>query len=156
MKNQLLPSLPFLGSHVVELCYQRPHINTMSHITSAEDANRCIRLFANQKQLDLRECFWVILLTNANRVLGVSEVARGTTKGVQPNPKCIFQLALLSNACAIIVVHNHPSGSLNISRNDMTETKKIKSIGECMDITLLDHIIITSEGFVSFVQERKL
>lgn len=156
MKNQLLPSLPFLGSHVVELCYQRPHIDTMCHITSAEDANRCIRLFADQKQLDLRECFWVILLTNANRVLGVSEVAAGTTKGVQPNPKYIFQLALLSNACAIIVVHNHPSGSLNISRNDMTETKKIKSIGECLDITLLDHIIITSEGFVSFVQERKL
>jgi DNA repair protein RadC len=96
----------------------------MCHITSAEDANRCIRLFANLKQLDLRECFWVILLTNANRVLEVAEVATGTTRGVQSNPKYIFQLALLVNASAIIVAHSHPSGTLNISANDLRETKR--------------------------------
>jgi DNA repair protein RadC len=128
----------------------------MYHITSAEDAIRYFRLFVNQKQLDLRECFWVMLLTNANRVLGIAEVASGTTLGVQPNPKYIFQLALLTNASAIIVAHSHPSGSLAVSENDLRETKKIKEIAHSLDITLLDHLIITSESFMSFVKEQHL
>jgi DNA repair protein RadC len=128
----------------------------MYHITSAEDADKCLRSFADEGQLDLRECFWVILMTNANRVLAISEVATGTTKGVQTNPKYIFQLALLTNASAIIVAHSHPSGNLNISASDIKETEKIARIAEAMDMTLLDHLILTSETFVSFVKERKL
>ncbi|MDC9721728.1 MAG: JAB domain-containing protein [Urechidicola sp.] len=128
----------------------------MYHITCAEDADKYLRLFIDAKQLDLRECFWVILMTNANNILAISEVATGTSIGVQPNPKYIFQLALLTNASAIIVAHSHPSGNLNISTSDIKETRKISSIAKAMDITLLDHIIITSESFVSFAQENKL
>ncbi|WP_417197743.1 JAB domain-containing protein [Bizionia sp.] len=154
--NPILPSTELLGSSQIEIHYRRPSFQDMYHITCAEDANRILRLYINTKQLDLIECFWLVLLTNSNRVLGISEVARGTTLGVQPNPKYIFQLALLANASAIIIVHNHPSGNLSISKSDVRETEKIQKLAKLMDITLLDHIIISSESFVSFAQERKL
>lgn len=155
MKNKS-PTLHRFGSYVVELCYSRPLLNEMYHVTCAEEADKYLRLFINAKQLDLRECFWVILMTNANRILAISEVATGTSKGVQTNGKYIFQLALLTNASAIIVAHSHPSGNLNISESDIRETKKIAAVARAMEITLLDHLIITSESFVSLAQENKL
>ena len=151
-----LPSTELLGSSKIEIHYKRPPLNKMEHITCAEDANTILRKYINPKQLDLRECFWVILLTNANRVLAVSETAQGTSRGVLTNPKYIFQLALLTNASAIIVAHNHPSGNLNFSERDIKETKKIKQLATLMDITLLDHIIISSESFVSMAEENEL
>ena len=155
MKNQLT-TLHSYGSHIVELKYVRPFINEMRTISCAEDANSILRDFINPYQIDLRECFWVILLTNANRVLAISEVATGTSRGVQTNPKYIFQLALIANASALIIAHNHPSGTLKTSTSDVQETKKIKQIAALMEITLLDHLIITSEGFVSLNQENKM
>ena len=128
----------------------------MYHVSCPEDADRILRNYINKEQLDLIECFWVILLTNANRVLGISEVGRGTTLGVQTNPKYIFQTVLMVNAASIIVAHNHPSGNLAVSSNDVRETKKLRELARLMDITLLDHLIITSESFLSFSKEGKL
>lgn len=155
MKTRL-PSTELLGSSKVELHYQRPHINAMYYVCSAERAVEVLRKYIHKEQLDLRESFWVMLLSNSNHVLGLSEVATGTTCGVQPNPKYIFQLALLTNATAIILAHNHPSGTLKISQSDITETRKIQTIAKAMDMRVLDHIIITSESFVSMEHERKL
>ena len=93
-----LPSTELLGSSQIEIHYQRPHLQEMYHISCAEDADTILRKYINPQQLDLRECFWVILLTNANRILAISKVATGTTRGVQTNLKYIFQLALLTNA----------------------------------------------------------
>jgi len=154
--KSILPSTELLGSSKIEIHYLRPLIEQINHICCAEDADSILRKYINCNQLDLRECFWVILLTNANRVLAISEVATGTSRGVQTNPKYIFQLALLTNASAIIVAHNHPSGNLSISETDIKETKKIKRLATLMDITLLDHLILTSESFLSLTQEGKL
>ena len=151
-----LPTTELFGSHDIEIHYKRPLFNTMKHIRCAEDADALLKQCINLKQLDLRECFWVLLMTNANRVLAISEVATGTARGVQTNPKYIFQLALLKNASSIILAHSHPSGNLNISKRDVLETKKIQRIAKTMEITVLDHLILTSESFVSFVQEDKL
>lgn len=153
--NTLL-STELLGSSYIEIHYSRPRFQDIHHVSCAEDADKVLRKYINLNQLDLRECFWVILLTNANRVLAISEVAAGTSKGVQTNPKYIFQLALLTNASAIIVAHNHPSGNLKVSDSDVEETKKIKRLATLMDITLLDHLIITSESYTSMLQEGKL
>ena len=104
----------------------------------------------------MRESFWVLLLTNANQVVAISETARGTSRGTPVNTKYIFQLALLTNASAIILAHNHPSGKLAISHSDIEETKKIKTLARMMEMTLLDHIIITSESFISMKEENEL
>ena len=99
---------------------------------------------------------YIVTLTNSNRLISISEITSGTTKGVQISPKLIFQLALKANAVAIIVAHNHPSGKLKISESDKKETQKLKLLADKMEITLLDHLIITSESFLSFAYERQL
>ncbi|KGL59149.1 JAB domain-containing protein [Polaribacter sp. Hel1_85] len=151
-----LPSNELLGSSQIEIHYKRPPLSESEHITCAENVDTLLRKYINHNQLDFRECFWVILLTNANRVLAVSETSQGTSRGVLTNTKYIFQLALLTNASAIIVAHNHPSGNLNFSERDISETKKIKRLATLMDISLLDHIVITSESFVSMAEENEL
>ena len=155
MTTQLSTSV-ILQAYEVRLHYKRPLFNTMAHITSAKEAHLFLRSHVNSEQLDLREHFWVILLTNANRVLGFSKVASGTSRGVQTNIKYIFQVALRSNASAIILAHNHPSGILQISECDIRETNKIKELANFLDITLLDHVILTSESYVSLAEEDKI
>lgn len=152
----LLPSIQLMGIPTIGICYRRPHFDGMAYIGCPEDANALLRKHIDPGQLDLRECFWAVFMTNSNRVLGISEVACGTTLGVQPNPKYIFQLALLTNAVHIIVAHSHPSGSLNISSSDLRETEKLAQVAKLLDMTLLDHLIITSESFVSLSKEGKL
>ena len=152
----LLPSTELLGSSQIELHYHRPKLDSMHHITKVEDAHAFLRTYMNPKQMDLRESFWVIFMTNANRVIGISNVANGTTTGVQPNARYIFQLALLTNASAIIIAHNHPSGNLSPSTSDVKETKRIRQIAKALEITVLDHIIISSESYLSMAQEHKM
>ncbi|NCO62716.1 MAG: DNA repair protein [Flavobacteriaceae bacterium CG18_big_fil_WC_8_21_14_2_50_34_36] len=140
----------------IELYFKRPLFNSMISITQPEDAVKVLRQYLNPKTLDLREVFWLLTLTNSNRLISVSEVTTGTSKGVQISHKLILQLALKTNASAIIVAHNHPSGTLKISEGDRRETNKLKTLSNLMEITLLDHLIITSESYLSFAYEREL
>lgn len=72
------------------------------------------------------------------------------------NIKEILQSALKANAPSIIIAHNHPSGSLSKSKEDKLFTQRMKHIAELMDIKLLDHLILTSEGYTSFSKDREL
>lgn len=152
MKTNLPARIPLSASQV-ELHYKRPLFSSMAHITCAKDAVHYLKQYINTHQLDLRESFWVILMTSANRILGISQVATGTSRSVQTNIKYILQLVLLSNASSVLASHCHPSGNLNPSKKDIAETKKLQRLLKLMEVTLLDHIIITSESFLSFAQE---
>lgn len=145
-----VPSTTVLSSSEIELHYKRPLFSSMKHIASSEDADNILREFIYVDRIDLKEFFWVILLTCSNRVLGISEVGAGSSKGVVVNIKEILQLALLSNASAVILAHNHPSGNLNFSGSDKRLTNKLKKLTDFMEVTLLDHLIITSESYTSF------
>ena len=68
----------------------------------------------------------------------------------------IFVAALKANCCAIIISHNHPSGNLKPSRQDEELTQKIKLAGQLLDIKLMDHLIVTTEGYYSFADEGLL
>ena len=151
--NSELPSTQLLGSSEIELHYKRPLFNTMISITAAEDANNILRSYLNLSQLDLKECFWVLPLTSANRLIGISQLFVGSTTGVHVSTKEILQIALKTNCTGLIVAHSHPSGSLKISASDKRYTKRLKKACRLLDITLLDHLIITSESFVSFAYE---
>ena len=148
--KSLLPGTELLSSSVIEIHYKRPLFESMRWITRANDASDMLREFACNNRIDLKEFFWVILLNHANRVLGISEIAVGTTSGVLVSIKEICQLALLTSSTQIVVAHNHPSGRLAASKNDLEMTFKIKEALRLFDIRLLDHIIITSESFLSF------
>jgi len=155
MKTQTLDVQHFIP-YEIEILFKRPLYNSTKIISNAEDAQKIIRDFLDTNKIDLKEFFLVVLLTNSNRVLGISEVAVGTTKGVMINIKEIFQLILKTNATAIILAHNHPSGKLTISDSDKKQTKRLLEIAKIMEVTVLDHIIITSESYTSFVNEGEL
>ncbi len=110
----------------------------------------------NENKIDFVEQFKILILNRANRVLGIVEISSGGVTGTVADPKLIFAAALKANACGIIISHNHPSCNLNPSRADEELTQKIKHAGKFLDITLLDHVIVTSEGYYSFADEGLL
>ena len=108
----------------------------------------------NKHTLELQEEFKVLLLNNTNQVLGIYPLAKGGSSGVNVDAKLVFSVALKCNAKGIILAHNHPSGNLKPSEADKTITQKLKKAGEYLDIAVLDHLIITKDGFYSFNDER--
>jgi DNA repair protein RadC len=107
-------------------------------------------------KIDFVEQFKVLMLNRANKVLGIFEASTGGVSGTVADPKIIFAAALKSNACSIILSHNHPSGNLKPSEADLRLTKKLKEAGTFMEQPVLDHIIITSESYLSMADEGLL
>ena len=107
-------------------------------------------------KIELQEQFKILLLNRANRVIGIYEVSSGGMSGTVADPKLIFAIALKTGASSIILSHNHPSGNLKPSRADIVLTQKILGAGSLLDIAILDHLIITSEAYLSFQDEGLL
>ncbi|GAA4044666.1 RadC family protein [Flavobacterium chungnamense] len=96
------------------------------------------------------EEFWVLYLNNSNKVIHKSQLSKGGITGTVVDSRIIFKTALEYNATSLILTHNHPSGKLLASDADKEVTKKLKLAGQQMDIFVLDHIIITENGYYSF------
>ncbi|WP_276345605.1 JAB domain-containing protein [Daejeonella sp. JGW-45] len=126
---------------------ERPQINT------SEDAHRVLQSNWNYETIEFIEEFKIILLNRANRVLGIVPISVGGTAGTIADPKVIFVSALKCNAASIVLCHNHPSGNLKASHADIELTKKLKNAGLFLDLPVLDHIILTKDGFLSFADE---
>jgi DNA repair protein RadC len=95
-----------------------------------------------------------MLLNRANKVLGITDLSTGGTNGCIIDLKVIFQYAILATASFIILAHNHPSGSLKPSEADIAITRKVKEACKFLDITLLDHLIISpDERYFSLADE---
>ena len=103
--------------------------------------------------VELFESMKVMLLSNANRVLGIMDVSNGGISQTVVDVRLIMQSALLAKASGIILAHNHPDGALIPSAMDTAATHRIKKACEVLDIKLLDHIIITPESYYSYADE---
>jgi DNA repair protein RadC len=129
-------------------------------INSSESVNKYsefARSMFNDGSIELREEFFIILLNRANEVIGCSKISEGGYSGTIADGKMIFSTALLhTNANAIILAHNHPSGQLKPSDTDIRLTNKLVQFGEMIDLPILDHLIITAEGYYSFADEGQL
>ena len=101
-----------------------------------------------------KERFSVVFLNSQNEILDITFFQEGTVNYSFIYPREIMKEALKKNATAIILVHNHPSGSLTPSDADIRITEKIKSLCDNMEISLLDHIIIAGKSFLSFRKEN--
>lgn len=99
------------------------------------------------------EEFWVIYLNNANKVINIFQLSKGGITGTLVDVRLLLKEALVINATAIILAHNHPSGTLKPSTADREITEKIKNACHSMDIKLLDHIIVTEKSYFSFQDE---
>ena len=125
-----------------------------SRITCSLDAVKILRqVFPG---IEHREYFFVMLLNRGNQVLGYYEVSRGGIAGTLVDVRLIMQAVLKANASSIILAHNHPSGTKEISDADNRITQKIKSACSLLDITLLDHIVLTVNDFVSMAEDGLL
>jgi DNA repair protein RadC len=125
-------------------------------ISTSKDAYEVLKRTWNENTIELREEMKVILLNTWHKVLGIYNVSHGGITGTIADPKLIFAAALKASATGIILAHNHPSGNLQPSQSDIGLTRKCKEIGELLDIKILDHMIMTTEGYYSFADEGML
>lgn len=125
-------------------------------ITSVNKAFEVLLSLWDLDTIELQEEFKILLLNRANEVLGIYPLSKGGITGTLVDSRLIFAVALKCNATGILLCHNHPSGNLKPSDADITLTRSIKKCADFLDITLIDHLIITKNGFFSFSNEGKL
>lgn len=127
-------------------------------ISSAKDIHKLlINRVYDEETIGYKETFKVLLLNNANKIIGFTTISDGGLTSTIVDVRVILQTALVCNASAIILTHNHPSGNTHPSCQDDNLTKKIKAACEIMDIRLLDHIIVTPyDSYYSYCNEGRL
>ena len=123
-----------------------------ARICSPSEAYPLVRHFADRRQ----ERFICLSLNGAHEVLAVRLVTMGLVNRTIVHPREVFADPIVDRASAIIVAHNHPSGRLEPSAEDVEITSRLKATGDLLGIALLDHLIFTEEGYFSFLQEGKL
>ena len=141
----------------VELTYKNnvPY-NQRQKISNSQGAYEILTNLFPENTMDYRETFIVLYLNRANQVLGYSVISQGGTSNTTVDIKMIIQTALLANASCIMLAHNHPSGNVQPSSDDNKITKRIMEAAKLFDITVLDHLIITSENYYSFTDNGNI
>lgn len=99
------------------------------------------------------EEFWIIYLNNSNKIISKSQLSKGGITGTLVDVRIVFKTALEMGATALILCHNHPSGTLVPSDADKQITRKLKLAGESLEIKVLDHLIVTEASYFSFADE---
>lgn len=122
-------------------------------ITKSQDI---IDIFRPQFNTLLHEECWVLYLTVSNRVIEKYRVSQGGVASTVVDPRIVVKRALELLSTQIVLVHNHPSGSVEPSVEDITLTKKIKSAAALFDINIVDHVIISPSAAFSFVSSKLL
>ena len=110
----------------------------------------------NLDTIELYEEFKVLYLDRKNGIIGIRDLNRGTQDGVIVDIKLLVSVGLLCNCSSVIVAHNHPSGALTPSNNDLELTKKLEKALRLFDLNLIDHVILTKNSYLSFADEGKI
>ena len=168
MEEEILSPETFAG---IEPCYEFDSLTRVSEVkivyrpiiqpeerptaTSQEEATKLMRPFFEPFIYHHEEA-WVMLLNNAARVLGVSRICSGGLNSTMVDIKVLFQHVIKSNATAIILFHNHPSGNPRPSAIDKQLTTRVNEACKLLEVQFLDHVIIFGEGTFSFHEEGLL
>lgn len=141
----------------VELIY-RKKVSTADciKVTTSKIAFDILFALWDKNKIDYVEHFYVMYLNRANKVIGSMLLSTGGCIGTVVDVKVLIQGALLSNAQGIIIAHNHPSGALIPSDDDLLVTSKIKTACNYFEISLLDHLIVAENNYYSFKDKGKL
>ena len=158
MENKL--SLDLLNNvSEIDLIYKRKvqvRVSQRPLIGTSYEAYVLLLHYWNDNKIELVEEFKVLLLNRSSRVLQQYLVSSGGITGTVADPRLILIAALKVGACSIILAHNHPSGNLQPSKADEELTQKIKNGAAFLDIKVLDHLILSSEGYYSFADNGTL
>jgi len=123
-------------------------------VTGSKDAADAFRIF--WPAYDHIEFSYMLMLNRQNQILGYHQLSKGGMTGSVVDVRVIFQVALKSCATSLILAHNHPSGNLDVSDADRKITNQIKQAGVILDIPLLDHLIMTTDSYLSMADEGLL
>lgn len=128
---------------------------SMYYIADPDSASRLMRDHY-PRDINVRERLYIMALSRKNEVMGVSEISAGGMNWTAVDLKLMFSVLLKAAAPSFIVFHNHPSGNLSPSHQDLELTKKVQDASKLLDITFIDHIIITESGYTSLREETNL
>src|SRR5665213_863077 len=141
----------------VELIYKsKVKASERPRIMDSKDAYKILIHCWDLNRIELLEEFKILLLNQANRVLGIYPLSSGGITGTVADPRLIFGAAIKACAVSLILSHCHPSGNLKPSRADEELTTKIKMAGQLLDIKVTDHLIVTRDSYFSFADEGLL
>ena len=122
-------------------------------VLSSRDVYQCLHPL--MCDLPTEEC-WVLLLNQANKLIDKVKISIGGLNATAVDVRCILREALLKRASSIALCHNHPSGSIRPSREDDLLTQQVAQASECMNIRLVDHVILTDGAFYSYADEGRI
>ena len=131
---------------------------TKIQIHNSEDIYSVMqRILMREEKVDRgREHFWTISLDNANKILNIELVSMGSFRATVVEPMEVFSIPLQKRAVRLILVHNHPSGTLKPSQADKDITDHLIQVGNIMNVPILDHLIITESSYYSFANNGLL
>ena len=125
-------------------------------IRDAKDAESYLRAVWNRRTLELTEDFIILCLNGNHQAIGWVKVSSGGFNASVVDPRLVFAIALQTASTAIILAHNHPSGSVDPSEQDRAVTRQLKEAGRFLGIAVLDHVILTKEASLSFAESGLL
>lgn len=125
------------------------------HIKSSQDSYDFIKQFY-ESDIDIYESFFILMLDRKNVTIGFAKISQGGVAGTYIDTKLVAKYAVESLCNGIILAHNHPSGNIQPSNDDMEITKKIQLMFSYHDIKVFDHIIITKNSYYSFTDNNLL
>ncbi|MBI5371303.1 MAG: strawberry notch C-terminal domain-containing protein [Sphingobacteriales bacterium] len=152
----VLGETPEIDVPELAVSYTRSGKRLFGKITSSKDAADFIRDSFGEGQVELQEQFIVLYLNQANEIIGYYKHSKGAINATVADIRIVLATALKALAVSMVIAHNHPSGNLKPSRADEQLTDKIKQSSTLMDVKLLDHIIVTRDGYYSFADEGLL
>lgn len=124
-------------------------------ITSATDVYNYAKTVIEMDTM-AEECFYMITLNTKNVCTGIFKISQGSLDSTIVHPREVFKRALTNNSSRILVMHNHPSGNITPSKEDIAMTNRLSECGDLLGIKVLDHLIIGENDFYSFKQEGEL
>lgn len=139
----------------VELSYKSTSRKKQKIIMASDVYSMLLPTF-REGTISYKEYFKVMFLNQNQEVLGYTQIAEGGITETSADVRLILQAALLTNATAIILAHNHPSGSLRPSQQDISLTEQVRKAAEIMRIRVLDHLILSDDNYYSFADEGLL
>ena len=140
----------------IEISYKPKFPYNWNNLSTSREVSELLRTAFEPDTFCLQESMYCLYLNRNTRPLGVAQIGKGGYTSTVADIRLILGIALKSGCCAIILCHNHPSGNLKPSGADELLTKKVKEAAQLFDIKLLDHIILSHEGFFSFSDEGML
>ncbi|AHN28583.1 DNA repair protein RadC [Snodgrassella alvi wkB2] len=126
--------------------------NDKRYIEGSDDVFSIMqRVLLRENKIDKeKEHFWIIGMNEAGYILYIELIALGSVKAVNIEPMNVYRVAVMKNATRVIAIHNHPSGRLVPSKADLDITDRLIQVGRILNITLVDHLIISTEAYESF------